>query len=163
MYGYESWTIKKAGCWRIDAVELWCWGRFLRVPWTARRSHQSILKEVNPEYSLEILLLKFQYFGQLMQRAESLEKTLIMGKIEGRRRRHYRSWEASLTQWMWVWASSGGQWRTGKPGMLQSIGSQSVRHDRVTEQQQIQTIWSNNSIVHILLKCAGDIFQDTTY
>jgi len=86
-YGCESWTIKKAECRRIDASELWCWRRLLRVPWTARRSNQSILKEINPEYSLEGLMLKLQYFGHPMQRADSLEKTLMLGKIEGRRRR----------------------------------------------------------------------------
>ena len=87
MYGCESWTIKKAECWRIDALELWCWRRLLRVPWTARRSNQSILKEISPEYSLDALMLKLQYFGLLMQRTDSLEKTLMLGKIEGRRRR----------------------------------------------------------------------------
>ena len=86
MYGCESWTIKKAECWRIDAFELWCWKRLLRVLWTARRSNQSILKEINSEYSLEGLKLKFQYFGHLIQRADSLEKTLMLGTIEGRRR-----------------------------------------------------------------------------
>ena len=88
MYGCESWTIKKAECQRIDAFEQWCWRRLLRVPWTARRSNQSILKEINPEYSLEglMLKLKLQYFGHLMRRADSLEKTLMLGKIEGRRR-----------------------------------------------------------------------------
>ena len=87
MYGCESWVIKKAECPRIDAFELWCWRRLLRVPWTARRSNQSILKEISPEYSLEGLMLKLQYFGHLMQRTDSLEKTLMLGKIEGRRRR----------------------------------------------------------------------------
>ena len=89
MYGCESWTIKKAECWRIDAFEVWCWRRLLRVPWTARRSNQSILKEIIPEYSLEglTLKLKLQYFGHLMRRNDSLEKTLMLGKIEGRRRR----------------------------------------------------------------------------
>ena len=89
MYGYESWTIKKAEYRRIDAFELWCWIRFLRVPWTARRSNQSILKEISAEYSLQglMLKLKLQYFGHLMQRTDSLEKTLMLGKIEGRRRR----------------------------------------------------------------------------
>ena len=89
MYGREIWTIKKAECWRIDAFELWCWWRLLRVPWTARRSNQSVLKEISPEYSLEglMLKLKLQYFGHLMRRDDSLEKTLILGKIEGRRRR----------------------------------------------------------------------------
>ena len=89
MNGWESWTIKKAEHRRIDAFELWCWRRLLRVPWTARRSNQSILKEISPGYSLKglMLKLKLQYFGHLMQRADSLEKTLLMGKIEGRRRR----------------------------------------------------------------------------
>ena len=89
MYGYESWTIKKAEHRRIDAFELWCWRRLLTVPWTARRSYQPILKEINPEYSLEglMLRLKLQYFGHLMQRANSMEKTLMLGKTEGRRRR----------------------------------------------------------------------------
>ena len=86
MYGCESQTIKKAECWRIDAFELWCWRRLLRVPWTARRSNQSILKEISPEYLLEGLMLKLQYFGHLMWRADSLEKSLMLGKIEGRRR-----------------------------------------------------------------------------
>ena len=89
MYGCESWTIKKAERWRIDAFELWCWRRLLRIPWTARRSNKSILKEISPEYSLEGLMvkLKLQYFGHLMQRTDSLEKTLMFGKTEGRRRR----------------------------------------------------------------------------
>ena len=87
MYGCESWTIKKAEHWRIDAFELWCWRRLLRVPWTARRSNQSILKEINPENLLEVLMLKFQYFAHLTQRGDSSEKTLNLGKIEGRRRR----------------------------------------------------------------------------
>ena len=89
MYGYESWTIKKAELRRIDAFELWCWRRLLRVPWTARRSKQSILKEISPEYSLEglMLKLKLQGFGHLMRRTDSFEKTLMLGKIEGRRRK----------------------------------------------------------------------------
>ena len=86
MYGFESWTIKKTELQRINAFKLWCWRRLLRIPWTARRSNQSVLKEINPEYSLEGLMLKFQYFGYLMRTA-SLEKTLMLGKIEGRRRR----------------------------------------------------------------------------
>ena len=88
MYGCESWTIKKAECWRIDALELWCWRRLLRVPWNARSSNQSILKEMSPEYSLEglMLKLKLQYFGHLLRRIDSLEKTLMLGEIEGRRR-----------------------------------------------------------------------------
>ena len=92
MYGCESWAIKKAEHWRTDASELWCWRRLLRVPWTARRSNQSILKEISPEYSLEELMLKLklQYFGHLMQRTDSFEKTLMLGKIEGRRRRGWQ-------------------------------------------------------------------------
>ena len=93
MYGCESWTIKKVECWRVDAFELWCWRRFLRVPWTARRSNQSIQKEISPEYSLErlILKLKLQSFGHLVQRTDSLEKTLMLGKIKGRRRRGWQN------------------------------------------------------------------------
>ena len=103
MYGCESWTIKKAENQRIDAFELWCWRRLLRVPWTSRRSNQSILKEINLEYALEGLLLKLklQYFGQMMGRTYSLEKTLMLGKIEGRKRgwRECHGYIASLTQW----------------------------------------------------------------
>ena len=99
MYGCESWTIKKAVCQRIDAFELWCCRRLLRVPWIARRSNQSIAREISPEYSLEGLMLKLQYFGHLIQRANSLEKTLILGKIEGRRRREQqrRGWMDDIT------------------------------------------------------------------
>ena len=104
MYVCESWTIKKAECWRIDAFELWCWRRPLRVPWTARRSNQSILKEESPEYSLEGLMLKLnlQYLGHLLQRTDSLEKTLILGKIEGRRRRGQQRirWLDGITELM---------------------------------------------------------------
>ena len=112
MYGCESWTIKKAEHQRIDAFELWCWRRLLRVPWTARRSNQSILMEISPKYSLEglMLKLKLQYFGHLMRRTDSLETTLMLGGIGGRRRRGKQrrdGWLTSLTQWTWVWANSG--------------------------------------------------------
>ena len=104
MYGCESWTIKKAECQRIDAFELWCWRRLLRVPWTERRSNLSILKEISPEYSLEglMLRLKLQYFGHLMWRTDSFEKTLMLGKIEGRRRRGRQSlrWLDGITDSM---------------------------------------------------------------
>ena len=104
MYGCESWTIKKAECYRIDTFELWCWRRLLRVPWSARRCNQSILKEISPEYSLEglMLKLKLQYFGHLMWGADSFEKTLILGKIEGRRRRERQRmrWLDSITNSM---------------------------------------------------------------
>ena len=104
MYGCENWTIKKAECWRIDVFELWCWRTLLRVPWTARRSNQSILKEISPEYSLEglMLKLKLQYFGHLMWRTDSLEKTLMLGKTDGRRRRGWqrRRWLDGITDSM---------------------------------------------------------------
>ena len=137
MNGYESWTIKKAEHWRTDAFKLWFWRKLLRVPWIARRSNQSILKEISPEYSSEGLMMKpkLQYFGHLMGRADSLEKTLMLGKIEARRS-WWNGWMASPTQWTWIWASSGRWWRTGKPGVLQCMGSQKVGHDWVTEQQQ---------------------------
>ena len=131
MHGCKSWTTKKFECLRIDAFELWCWRKLLRVPCTARRSNQSILKEISPGYSLERLMLKMklQYFGHLMRTAVSLEKILMLGKIEGRRKGHDRGWDgwlASSTQWTRIWANSRREWRTGKPGMLQSMRSQSL-------------------------------------
>ena len=136
MYGCESWTIKKAEWWRIDAFELWCWTRLLRVPWTARRSNHSILKELSPGYSLEglMLKLKLQYFGHLMQRADSLEKTLNAGKDWGQEEKGKTDgWMASLTKWIWVWVDYKSWWWTGRPGMLQSMGSPRVGHDWVTK------------------------------
>ena len=134
MYGCESWTVKKAECWRIDAFELWCWRRFLRVPWTTKRSNKSILKDISPGCSLEglMLRLKLQYFGHLIRRVDSLEKTLMLGEIGGRRRGRQRmrwldgitdSMEVNLVSWWW----------TGRFGMLQFMGSQRVRHDWATE------------------------------
>ena len=127
MYGCERWTIKKAEHWRIDAFELRCWRRLLRVPWVARRSNQSILKEINPEYSVEglMLKLKFQYFGHLMRRTDSLERPWCWKRLKAGREGDNRGWDgcmASLTRWTWVWASSVSWWRTGRPGMLQSVG-----------------------------------------
>ena len=136
MYGCESWTIKKAERKRIDAFGLWCWRWLLRVSWIARRSKQSILKEISPEYSLEGLMLKLQYFGHLMWRTDSLEKTLMLGKIEGGRRRGWQrmKWLDGITDLMDMSLSKLRSWRwTGKPGMLQSIGSQRDGHDWATE------------------------------
>ena len=118
--------------------ELWCWRTLLRVPWTARRSNQSTLKEIHPKYSLEglMLKLKLQYFGHLMQRTDSLEKTLMLGNTEGRRRRDNRGWDCwmeSPTWWTWVWINSQSWWSTGRPGVLRSMGSQRVGCDWVTE------------------------------
>ena len=126
MYGCESWTIMKAECQKIDAFELWCWRILLRVPWTARRSNQYILNEINPEYSLEglMLKLKLQNFGHLRRRADSLKKTLTLGKIEGRREEDDREWEGwmpSLTQWIWFRAGSTIWWKIGKPGILHAV------------------------------------------
>ena len=136
MYECESWTIRKAEHWRIDAFELWCLRRLLRVPWTARRSNQLILKEISPEYSLEglMLKLKLQYFCYLMWRTDLLEKTLMLGKIKGGRRRGQQRmrWLDGITQWTWVWVSFRSWWWTGKPGVLQSMESQRVGHDWVT-------------------------------
>ena len=141
-YGCESWTIKKAEHWRIDAFELWCWRRLLRIPWTARRSNQSILKEISPGYSLEglMLKLKLQYFAHLMQRADSFEKTLMLGKIEGRRRRGRQRmrWLDGITNSMpWVWVNYGNWWWTGRPGVLRFMRSQRVGHDWVTELKKV--------------------------
>ena len=138
IYRCESWTMKKAEHRRIDAFELWCWRRLLRVPWTARRSNQSSLKEISPDYSLEelTLKLKLQYFGHLMWSNDSLEKTLMLGKIEGERRRgrqRMRWLMASSMWWTWVWVDSGSWWWTRKPGMLQSMGLQRVGHDWAAE------------------------------
>ena len=133
MYGFESWTIKKAECWRIDAFELWCWRRLLRVPWTARRSNQSILKKISPEIFIE--------------RTNAEAETPVLWPPDAKRPwcweglkaggegddRGWDNWMASLTRWTWVWINSRSWWWMGKPGVLQSMGSRRVRHDRVTE------------------------------
>ena len=128
--------IKKTECWRTEAFELWwCWRRLLRVPWIARRDNQSILKEISPEYPLEghMLKLKPQYFGHLM-RTDSMEKTLRWERLktEGDDT-GWDGWMASPTWWTWIWVNSRSWWWTGKPGVLQSMGSQRVGHDWATE------------------------------
>ena len=131
--------MREAKRWRIDAFERWCWKRLLRVPWTASRSNQSILKfpEISPEYSLEglRLKLKLQYFGHLMRRTDSFERPWCWERVkagEGDDRR-WDGWMASRTQWTWVWVNSGSWWYTGRTGVLQPMGSQRVRHDWATE------------------------------
>ena len=137
-YGFsKSCTDVRVEYLRIGASELWCWRRLLRVPWRARRSNQSILKEISSEYSLEglMLKLKLQYFGHLM-RTDSFEKTRWWDRLKARAEGDDRGWDgwmASPTQWTWVWASSRSWWWTGKPGVLQSMGSQRLRNDWATE------------------------------
>ena len=137
MYGHESWIIRKAECWKINALELWCWRRLLRVPWTARRSNQSILKEFSPEYSLEglMLKLKLQYFGHLMWRTPWARlwcwEWLKVGEENDR---GCDGWMASLT---WVWVGSRCWWWTGRPGVLQSMGLQRVGHDWLTDWNEL--------------------------
>ena len=145
-----SWTIKKAEHQRINAFELWCWRRLLKVCWTARRSKQSILKEINPAYSMEglMLKLKLQYFGHLMQRANSLEQPWFWERLKAGGQGDDRGsdgWMVLMTRWAWISASSRRWWRTRKHDVLQSMGSQIVRHNQVTEQQQKGLRHFNNS------------------
>ena len=153
MYGCESWAIRKAEYWRIDAFELWCWRRLLRVPWTARRSNQSILKEISLKYSLEglTLKLKLQYFGHLMQRADSLEKILMLGGIEGRRRRGRQRmrWLDDITNSMdiWVWASSGWWWRIGRP--LHGVTKSQTQLSNWTTRKYMYIHFIYISIIHM--------------
>ena len=133
-YGCESWTIMKAECRRIDAFELWCWRRLLRVPWTARRSNQSKLKEISPGCSLEglMLKLKLQYLATCCEELTHLKRPRCWQRLKAGGEGDNRGWDgwmASPTQWTWVWASSGSWWQTGKPGVLQSMGSQRVGHN----------------------------------
>ena len=155
MYGCESWTVKKAEHWRIDAFELWCWRRLLRVPWTARRSNQSILKEISPEYSLEglMLKLKLQYCGHLMQRADSFKRPWCWERLralgEGDNRR-WDGWMASPTRWTWVCINSQSWWWTGRPGVLQSMGLQRVGHDWATELNWTENVLIATPVPHII-------------
>ena len=136
MYGLRVGTVKKAEHRRIDAFELWCWRRLLRVPWTARGYNQSILKEISPEYSLEGLMLKLQlqYFGHLMQRADSFERPWCWERLRAGEGddRGWDGWMASPTRWTLVWVDSGSWWWTGRPGMLWFMGLQRVGHDWAT-------------------------------
>ena len=152
MYGYESWTIKKAERWRNDAFELWCWRRLLRVPWTAKRSNQSTLKEISPGCSLEGLMLKLKlnilatWCEELthMKRPWCWERLRVRGEGDNR---GWDGWMASLTQWTWVWAGSR-SWRwTGRPGVLRFIRSQRVGHNWATELNWTEKGWLN------LVKC----------
>ena len=145
MYGCESWTIKKAERWRTDAFELWCWRRLLRVPWTARRYKQSILKEVSPGCLLEglMLKLKLQYFSHLMWRADSFIRPWCWERLRAGEKgddRGWDGWRASPTQWISVWVDSSSWWWIGRPGVLWFTGSQRVRHDSATDLN-----WTNES------------------
>ena len=126
MYGCETWAIKKAECWRIDAFKLWCWRGLLRLPWIARRSNQSILKKISPEYSLEELMLKLklQYFGHLMRRIDSWKRPWCWERLKVGGEGDDRGWDSwiSPTRWTWIWASSRCWWWTGKPGVLSPWG-----------------------------------------
>ena len=145
MYGCESWIVKKAENQRVNAFQLWCWRRLLRISWIARRSNQSILKEISPEYSVEglMLKLKLQYFGHLMPRTDSLKRSWCWERlmvVEEGDDRGWDGWMASLTQLTWVWVNSGSWWWTGRPGVLQSVGSQRVGHNWASELNWMQNI-----------------------
>ena len=153
MYGCESWTIKKAACQRIDAFELWCWRRLLRVPWTARRSNQSILKEISPEHSLKHwcwswnsnTLTTWCKEGTHRKRPWCWERLKAVREGD---KRGWDGWMASPTWWTWLWASSGSWWWTRKPVLLQSMGSQRAGHKWTTEQQQLtfSALWLTRSL-----------------
>ena len=136
MYGCESGAVKKAECWIIDAFDLWCWRRLLKVPWTARRSNQSILKEISPEYSLEGLMLKLQSLVSWCEELTHLKIPWCWKRLKDRGEgddRGWDNWMASPTQWTWVWVNSRSWWWTGRLGVLWSMGLQRVGHDWVTE------------------------------
>ena len=125
MYGCESWTVKKTERWRFDDFELLCWRRLLKVPWTAGRSNQSVLKEISPEYPLEGLMLKLQFFGLMIWRTDYWKRSWCWERLKAGGEGDDRGWDgwmASLTRWTWDWGSSGSWWWTGKPGVLQSMG-----------------------------------------
>ena len=155
--GYESWTIKKAEPWRIDAFELLCWRILLRVPWTARRSNRSILKEISPEYSLEGLKLKLQSFGHLMQKLTHWKRLWWWERLKAGKEGDDRGWDGWMaSQWTWVWVSSRSWWWTGRPGVLQSMGLQRVTHDTMTELN-----WTEGEMVTLRHFTKSQIFQMT--
>ena len=146
MYGCESWTVKKAEHYRIDAFKLWCWRRLLRVPWTARRSNQSILKETSPGYSLEGLMLKPKLQSTSCEELTHWKRPWCwegLGAGGEGDDKGWDGWMASLTRWTWVWVNSGSWWWTGRPGMLRCMGSQRVRHDWATELN-----WTESKIIN---------------
>ena len=154
MYGCESWTIKKAKHQRMGAFELWCWRRLFRVPWTARRSNQSILKEISPGCSLEglMLKLKLQYFGHLMQRVDSLERFWCWEGLGAGEEGDDRGWDgcmASLTRWTWVWVNSRSWWWTGRPGVLQFMGSQSQTRLSNWTELKLHNLWHGNIHIYV--------------
>ena len=162
MYGCESWTIKKAECWRIDAFELWCWRRLLRVPWTARRSNQPILKEISSEYSLKDWCWSWNsnplaiWCEELthLRRLWYWERLKVGGEGYDR---GWDGWMASLTKWTWVWVNSRSWWWTGRPGVLQSIGSQRVRYDWAIElnwtSSKEKSLWEKGSQLSEYYEC----------
>ena len=160
MYGCESWTVKKAKRQRIDTFELWCWRRLLRVPWNARRSNQSILKEISPGCSLEglMLKLKLQYFGHLMRRVDSLEKTLMLGRIGAGGEGDDRGWDGWMASLTWVWVNSRSWWWTGRPGVLRFVGSKRVGHDWATKLnwRYLQCLWES-AILDLWIYAPDDI------
>ena len=160
IYRSESWTIKKTECWRIFAFELWYWQILLRVPWTERRSNQSMLKEINPEHSLEELMLKLSWWCEEMthwKRPWCWDRLKAGGEGENRL---WDGWMASPTRWTWVWASSGSWWWTGRPGVLQSMESQRVRHSWVTDMKNTRYKVSVLSVVLALKQKYRPMGQD---
>ena len=158
MYGYESWTIKKAEHQRIDAFELWCWTRLLKVPWTTRKSNQPILKEISPEYSLEglMLKLKLQYLATWCEELSHWKRPWCWERFKAGGERDNRGWDgwmALLTQWTWVWACSGSWWWSWRPGKLQYLGSQRVGHDQATELK-----WPSLKLLLTSTKCHTNIW-----
>ena len=150
MYKCESWNIKKAEHWRIDSFELWCWRRLLRVPWAARRSNQSILKEISPEYSFEGLMLKLElhYFDHLMRTTDSFERPWCWERLNVGGEADGRGWDgfmASLTQWTWVWVNSRSWWWTGRPSVLQPWG-----HKESDRTELLNWTWKSNRKIHWL-------------